>query len=119
MNGLCRAPDTCRCPRRRVWTVTESANRRKKIVDVARVLAGEAMDEVGGRLASDWIEYGYDQASSLSTGLIGKRIDDLNEKVRSGGELTVQEQYLLIILGDVKSEIERELQYNWERFVRP
>lgn len=99
--------------------MTESANRRRTIVDKARGLAGEAVSEVGGRLVGDWIEYGYDQASHLSTGLVGRRIDDLNQKVRSGGKLTVQEQYLLTVLGDIKSEMERELRYNLEKYVRP
>lgn len=51
--------------------MTENANTGRKFVDAAKGLVGEA----GGRLAGDWIQYGYDQASGLSIGLLGKRID--------------------------------------------
>ena len=82
-----------------------------------RMVLGEG--EVGGRLSGDWIQYGYDQAAGLTLGLLRKRIDDLHEKIRSGGKLTQQEQYLLTILSDITAEIERELQYNWETYLRP
>ena len=99
--------------------MTENANRGRKFLDAATGVVGEAVGEAGGRVAGDWIQYGYDQASGLSIGLLGKRIDDLHEKIRSGGKLTQQEQYLLTILSDIKAEIERELQYNWETYLRP
>lgn len=74
----------------------------------------DILPEVGRRLAEDWVRTGYDHASNLALDLLETRIDDLHEKVRSGGKLSQQEVYLLTNISDIRSELEREFQSGWE-----
>jgi hypothetical protein len=95
--------------------MTDTVSKGQRLADALKDL----VKDMGTRLAGDWIKDGYDSAAHVSTGLLAHRIEELHDKNRSGKRLTQQEQYLLTTLTDIKSDMERELQDAWDKYVRP
>jgi hypothetical protein len=62
---------------------------------------------------------GYEHAAAVVFGVIDQQVEALSAKVRTGGTLSDQEVFLLTALSDLKSEILRELQAEWERVAQP
>lgn len=75
--------------------------------------AGNGARRVAKELVDDSFARGFDEAASISVGVLSKNIDDLLNKIKSGSYLTDQEQFLLSRLTEMKAATEKDLRDFW------